>query len=61
MGGLDAALGKLVGDASDFLDGPSDQILVPRIVGFFGLMCFPNCCQSEVESGASSAGVNAGR
>lgn len=36
VGGLDTTLGKLVGDTSDFLDGPADQILMVRILGLFG-------------------------
>jgi len=35
MGGFDATLGKFVGDAADFLDGPADQLLMARILGLF--------------------------
>jgi hypothetical protein len=34
--GLDLAHGKFVGDAPDFLHGPSDQILVFGTLGLFG-------------------------
>jgi len=34
--GLDLAHGKFVGDAPDFLHGPSDQILMFGTLGLFG-------------------------
>ena len=36
VGRLDPVLSELVGDASDLLDGPVDQLLMVGILGLFG-------------------------